>query len=444
MFTIDREAMKRDDHSIFLLDIDPGQPEYSPPGQVSLIELRQPIFGPPFTHPSASTGSYQRTIRSHFIGANSPKDNPEHFIECVVDLMTHYQKHLTFGNTHGPIIVNSPGWIIGTGLQILTTLIARLSLTDVVYTTDEPSRSHDALRTAAASASVPRFQAIPTQPSGATAPARTAAEFRDMQTLSYFHLGAPQQGSPTQSWDATLLAAHKPFVLSYAGAAAGEDPTPEQRGDDPTTASRDFLAVMLLGEALPPSTLATILNGAVIGIVALSPTTTTTANDLSTAIIRTPAENIPLLSAAAISGGNSGHIEPLSPQTSHLVCLGLVRGIDAARQALHLLVPAACEHLVAELAAPERTVLVVGAGMDTPGWAYLEELHAAEARKRAKKEKAAAAEQGDDEEVMADVDVDVDADVDVDVAERPWVQKMEEGDVPGAMGKKRRLRRFVN
>lgn len=395
IFTIDREVMKTDEHSIFLLDLDPGQPEYSPPGQISLIELRQPIFGPPFTHPGTITGSHQRIIRTHYIGANSPKDNPEHFIECTVDLMTHYQKHLTFGNTHGPIIINSPGWVIGTGLQILTTLIARLSLTDIVYTTEEPGRSLDALNAAAVSASVPRFHTAPSQPSG-TLPSRTAAEFRDMQTLSYFHLAAPTQGLPHQSWDPTPLTARKPYALSY---------------DALDAPSRDFLAIMPLGEAPPPSTLATILNGSIVGIVALSPTTT------AIPIQRTPAEHIPYVSADA------GHLEPFSPQQSHLVALGLVRSIDADARTLHVLVPAACEHLLEDLV-PERTVLVVGTGMDTPGWAYLEDLHAAEARRRA----------GETEEKEES---------EVDVERRPWVQKVDGGEVERVLGKKRRLRRFV-
>lgn len=424
LFTIDREAMKTDEHSIFLLDLDPGQPEYSPPGQISLIELRQPIFGPPFTHPSASTGSHQRTVRAHYIGANSPKDNPEHFVECAVDLMTQYQKHLTFGSTRGPIIINSPGWIIGTGLQILTELVARLDLTDVVYTTDDPGRSLDALRQATTSASVNRFHTIPSQPSGIFPP-RSAAEFRDMQMLSYFHLAAPKQRSPHQSWDANPLTSRAPYTLSYAGIAPP---------------SRDFLAIMLLGEALPPTNLATILNGAIIGIVHLSPaagdaptylTTHTTNPD---AILRTPTENLPYLSA-----GRSGHIEPLSPQVSQLVSLGLVRGIDAERQALHVLVPAASEHLIEDLV-PERTVLVVGA-LDTPGWAYLEDVHLAAHRK------AVAARQkggkGEEAGASCSAQLEAEAEAEVDVGGIPWVQ-MESGDGEGVMGKKRRMRRFVN
>lgn len=413
MFTIDREAMKTEEHSIFLLDLDPGQPENSPPGQVSLIEIRQPIFGPPFTHPSASTGSHQRTIRTHFIGGSSPKDNPEHLIECAVDLMNHYQKHLTFSNTRGPIIINSPGWIIGTGLQILTDLIARLDLTDVVYTTDEPGRSLDALRQATSSASVSRFHIIPPQPSG-TFPARSAAEFRDMQMLSYFHLAAPTQGSPHQSWDATPLTARAPYTLSYTGA-------------DPS--DRDFLTIMLLGEAIPATSLATVLNGAIVGIVQLSSAagdaltylSTHTDNRDSSPLARTPTEKLPYLSA-----GRNGHIEPLSPRVSQLVSLGLVRGIDAKRQALHMLVPASSEHLIAELV-PERTVLVVGA-MDTPGWAYLEDVHLATHRRAAK-------QKGRGTEAEAE------SEVDVDVSGIPWVQESGEGE---AMGRKRRLRRFVN
>ncbi|KAK7529805.1 uncharacterized protein J3D65DRAFT_688401 [Phyllosticta citribraziliensis] len=421
LFTIDREAMKSESHSVFLLDIDPGQPEYGPPGQISLIELRLPFFGPPFAHPSATTGTHQRTVRAHFIGANSPKDNPEHFVECAIDLATAYHKHLNFGNTRGPLIINCPGWTIGTGLQILLSLLSRLSPTDLIFTSDEPSRALEALTTAATTTSattVQRFQPIPSQPSGH--PSRSPADFRTMQALSYFHLATPRQNDSHQAWDATPLTQLRPYVVSYA------------------SSSPDFLAVLATGDAVAPTHLPTVLNGAIVGVVELSPSSTTTSaiadtddtNDSTFAsrVAHSPApHHIPYIAAPR---RNRRTLEPPSPQTSRLVTLALVRGIDAPNQALHLLVPPANEHLLDELRDPRRTLLVLGA-LDVPAWAYLEDVQMDEWARRERDRKGAAAAAGGGSEV--------------DVGRVPWVHResgASEAGV-GVMGAKRRLRRFV-
>ncbi|KAK7527951.1 uncharacterized protein IWZ02DRAFT_414144 [Phyllosticta citriasiana] len=430
LFTIDRDAMKSESHSVFLLDIDPGQSEYGPPGQVSLIELRQPIFGPPFAHPSATTGTHQRTVRAHFIGANSPKDNPEHFVECAVDLATAYHKHLNFGNTQGPLIINCPGWTIGTGLQILLSLLTRLSPTDLIFTSDESSRALEALTTAAtattSTTTVQRFQPIPSQPSGH--PSRSPADFRNMQALSYFHLAAPRQNDPHQSWDATPLTHRRPYVVSYA------------------SNSPDFLAVLATGDAVAPAHLPTVLNGATVGVVELSPSSTNVndetdeANDSSLAarVAHSPApHHIPYIAAPR---RNRRTLEPPSPQASRLVTLALVRGIDAARQALHLLVPPANEHLVEELHDPRRTLLVLGA-LDVPSWAYLEDVQMDEWARRERERGGHGGGGGGGAAAASTTSVGTD----VDVGRVPWVQResgASEAGV-GVVGAKRRLRRFV-
>lgn len=50
------------------LDLDPGQPEFAPMGQVYLAHLRAPFFGPPFTHPSLDDSRDGQILRAHHIG----------------------------------------------------------------------------------------------------------------------------------------------------------------------------------------------------------------------------------------------------------------------------------------------------------------------------------------------------------------------------------------
>ncbi|KAF2144519.1 uncharacterized protein K452DRAFT_306341 [Aplosporella prunicola CBS 121167] len=420
MFTVDRDVLKADDHSVFLLDIDPGQPEYAPPGQVSLIELQQPVLGPPLVHPSANTGLHQRTIRSHFIGANSPKDNPEHYVDCVLDLMKTYQKHIDADATYGPLVINSAGWTVGTGLTILLQLLEQLDITDVVYTTEEAGRTLDALSKASTTKKA-RMHILTAQPSGPNAAGRTAAEFRDMQMMSYFHLGAPKQRDPFQTWDATPLSGRRPYVLQY-----GEN-------------GCDFLGIMALGEAVTPCTLSNILNGAIIGIAVLDAESETVLAASGLDIARTPDENLPYL----VSRDGKGQMEPLDPRTCRLIGLALVRSIDVKTQTLHIISPNANDHLIEELR-PERTVLMLG-NLDTPGWAYLEDLHLAAQKKAAKQKKeqagsGAAVEDAEGEVVGAELDDD---DAEIGEGNLPWLQK-ETGEGVGIVGAKRRLRRFVN
>lgn len=115
---------------VALLDLDPGQPEYSPPGQLSLIHVQELNFGQPFSHPVPDGKS--TVIRSHAIGAISPSLDPSLYLACALDLFAHYRNLLQ--NFPGcPLIINTPGWVLGTGLEILLDLISKARPTEVIY-----------------------------------------------------------------------------------------------------------------------------------------------------------------------------------------------------------------------------------------------------------------------------------------------------------------------
>ena len=97
--------------TVTYLETDPGQPSFSPPGLVSLHQLTNPIFSPPFIRSGMND-----LKRSHHIGNISPRDNPRHYIDCINDLLSH-------NSGNAPIIINTPGWTKGTGFELLTSLI---------------------------------------------------------------------------------------------------------------------------------------------------------------------------------------------------------------------------------------------------------------------------------------------------------------------------------
>lgn len=107
------------------LDLDPGQPEFGPPGQLALVEVTAPILGPAFTHHASTLSTAYRLIRSHTIAATSFKDDPEHYIACAVDLISRAPKDV-------PVVVNSCGWVSNLGASTILSLATKLAITETV------------------------------------------------------------------------------------------------------------------------------------------------------------------------------------------------------------------------------------------------------------------------------------------------------------------------
>lgn len=332
--------------TVFVLDLDPGQPEYSPPGHVSLVQLRQPTFGPPFTHPITDVSSPVRTIRAHALGATSPKEDPDHFLRCALDLMTRFEG-MQEQFPRSPLVVNTPGWVIGTGADILVQLIHNLALTEILYTKDDERPQTTKTLIQAAGGKLIRF--LSSQQSAAVAP-RSAAELRDMQTLSYFHQGPLREGH--LHWDASPLTFQKPYIVGY-----GED-------------NAAILGVMMYGDWPGEAYLSTLLDGSLVSISVLegieSHYVSADSPARQPAVARSNESGIPYIPPTP----GKGFVEPLDPTASHTIGQALIRGIDAATKTFHILTPIPSSTL-AELD-PAKTVLIRGAGA-APGWAYMEE-----------------------------------------------------------------------
>ncbi|KAK4166551.1 hypothetical protein QBC43DRAFT_256997 [Cladorrhinum sp. PSN259] len=326
---------------VLLLDVDPGQPEHSPPGVISLIKLSQPNLSPPFCHPYS-----QSTIRSHAIAAVSPALDPEHFIECVLDLFSHYTQQFA---SH-PLIINTPGWIQGTGLDILISLIQSLCPTEVIYTSqDGPEDTVSTLQSTVSPQSV--FSTIPSSPqsissetsSSSNPSSRTALSLRTMSTMSYFHLLSSTE------WDPTPLPSLPPLRVSYA---------PSRKG---------FLGVLCYDHQPSPLLLSEAINGTILALVRIS-------NPSSSAFRhqeKQQEEEIIIAGEAKIPLINNPLGLTLDPAHSNLLSLVLVRGVDSQRGELQLLGPRGLSDKVKGIKG-EEMVLVAGR-FDTPLWKEGEE-----------------------------------------------------------------------
>ncbi|PYH40543.1 putative RNA processing protein Grc3 [Aspergillus saccharolyticus JOP 1030-1] len=384
------ETSHRNTDGVAFLDLDPGQPEFSPMGQVYLAHLRSPVFGPPFSHPSLDDSRNGTIVRAHHIGANSPKEDPDHYVLAAKDLMDRYRSLLA-DYPQCPLIINYPGWIFGLGLEVATYLVSSLGLSDVVYMSDKgPAEVIEPLGQAASQAKVP-LTILPSQPTDFVS--RSSAQLRSMQMQSYFHMTHPSD-METPLWHGQPLARTQPFQVHYSG--------PNQ----------DIQGIMVMGSQIHPDLLSEVLEGSIVAIVAVessnallgstsTPDSTTTTpavavdaasdiimaddddhtnrpqpatTDLSSNIARTP-ESLPYLFAG------SGSSNPFDPRKSHSLGLALVRSIDPASHTIDLATPIPSSRIQRARQHGHALVLVRGL-LDNPNWAISEDYYAARSEQK--------------------------------------------------------------
>lgn len=323
-----------------MLDLDPGQPEYTPAGTLSLVQVSAPNFGAPFVHPGLHDTSY-RVVRCHAMASSSPASSPELFLEAASDLFSTYKSTMR----GCPLIINTPGWILGTGLDLLSELITRTIPNEVVYMShDGPLESVEAIQ----GATRKTFSTLSSQPSEVSL--RTAAHLRSMQTMSYFH-----RDTRTQTWHAKPLASLRPWNIRYAGA------NPGIRG----ILSYDFQS--------PPDLLADAINGMVLAAVEVEDKAAfksimagnkenTLRNSTEPAVTWSP-EGLPIMANPADAA--------LLPAHSRMLGLVLVRGIDVPNQHLQIITPIPVVEIERAREQGHSVVLVHGK-FDAPTWAYME------------------------------------------------------------------------
>ena len=198
-------------HGVAFLDLDPGQPEFSCAGQLTLSRIRSCVFGPPFCHPQFASDSGDTVVRSCYLGDHTPKSNTVFYMECLAALAQTYRRLLL--PIGCPLIVNTCGWIQGRGLELLRRLTETLQVDDIVYLkperVDDPA---DEIQT------VVREQC--TEFHRVSSPAKptqrhNAKGLRTLQRLAYLYFDehAPKDGS----WKKAPLQLQKPLELYLQG-----------------------------------------------------------------------------------------------------------------------------------------------------------------------------------------------------------------------------------
>ncbi|KAI3513435.1 hypothetical protein L1887_20769 [Cichorium endivia] len=110
------------------LDTDVGQPEFTPPGCLSLTILDRETID-----------LHSQPERCFFFGDISSKRDPGVYLKYIFALYDHYHKHHhqnltnTSSNNSGvPLIINTPGWVKGIGYDVLVDMLTHIAPSHVV------------------------------------------------------------------------------------------------------------------------------------------------------------------------------------------------------------------------------------------------------------------------------------------------------------------------
>lgn len=168
--------------NVHYLELDPGQPEYSPPGVLSLHAPTTFNFEPSYIHPHIPN-----VVKAFSLGFTSPKDDPSLYLKYSSSLFSEYQKSLI--SKPSSLIINTPGWIRGLGLDLMSQVAQNMAPTHVVYLGTAEARESIKM---AVNCPDDRFYAVDTvlpSPSLAEIPTSklTQSDLRAIQTMSYFH-----------------------------------------------------------------------------------------------------------------------------------------------------------------------------------------------------------------------------------------------------------------
>lgn len=395
-----------DTSSVYLLDIDPGQPEFAPPGQLSLHCITKPVLGPPFTHPMGTDSNGCTTIRAHSIAALSPKEDPEHFLSCALDLLQCYND-LQAHNPGCSLIINCPGWILGVALEITAQVLRASRVTDLVYLSTGSgviTEVIDVLKSAAGSANFYDLsradQVLPVT--------RPAVDFRAMQNISYFHQ-VSKAGTNQSRWTSTPLVERKPWIVTY-----DED-------------DAQILAFMSLGEQPNGEFLRTVCEGTLFSVTIIEDENLVEA--LAAKLQRTDSDKIPYIAA-----DKTGVCPPPDPRKSRTVGLAYLSHIDVDRHTLALQTPipsAMRAQYLRKTADGQPRILLIRGQYDTPGWAYQEVLHKTQHDERLKHKSDPPTKEDDDLSIPLEVTSEYDEgreSVDEAGPDVPWIKQLRTGE----------------
>ncbi|KAK9390322.1 hypothetical protein V1515DRAFT_528820 [Lipomyces mesembrius] len=334
------EIPNRSTVELVYMELDPGQPEFGPSGVLSLNVIDSPMLGPSLTNATLSN-----SLKSFHFGYTTPRDAPQDYIRYVDKLMSHYNNDLhrfTDDNARQielPLIVNTPGWTKGQGVEVLRQMIGITKPSIIVYIgprlvqpdMDTNFELAEVLRTTSPNASLSEL--APFGDSGRKSAKYPAADLRVAQTMAYFH------STGRQTWDfCKPLTAWRPYIVRYSN------------GGD-----ADVHGIEILGyEKILEQHIAAAINGTVVGISAVSADAALKIRSASTGD-----SSLPILDTSTIDA---------DADAVNCLGLGIIRAIDQDTKTLHILTPISPQTIFHAVSSSNKIILSRGR-LPLPIWA---------------------------------------------------------------------------
>mmetsp|Transcript_38173 Transcript_38173/g.107864 ORF Transcript_38173/g.107864 Transcript_38173/m.107864 type:complete len:565 (+) Transcript_38173:240-1934(+) len=275
------------------VDTDAGQPEFTPPGLVSVHMVRGLLVGPPHEHQRCSCK------RAAFVGDISPASEPEGYLAAVTGLLA-WVRSPQSGFGAMPMVINTHGWVKGLGMDTLALILQAAQPSHVVQlacgvpSRDLPSglwwAANDGAAENVCAECIPSAKSAAVRGKVAPPPdstGRTAAGDRALRWAAWAHLCS----GPGLSAGLALVGSESPGAFSPAATLLAELP--------PYAVPLDAFPLRFRCSTVPKGEELTVANGAVVGLMGHA------------------------------SGGGG----------APCLGLGLIRGIDAPRGTMYILTP---------------------------------------------------------------------------------------------------------
>ncbi|TPX63692.1 hypothetical protein SpCBS45565_g06430 [Spizellomyces sp. 'palustris'] len=332
---------------VAFLECDIGQPEFTSTGLASLNVVTAPLLGPPFTH-------LQPPRRSFYLGATSPKHDPDFYLECLHELYHEYEGTIAGGKNGNmvPLVINTHGWIKGMGVHLLVHFLARVRPTNILQmsvpnNTPQSSSKNlnvdlaDVLSNMIGSQTNVCVTHVPAIDDSAARAKFGASDHRALGLLSHFYqtLGHPAASALSETkqpgWSFhEAITARIPYQVPFK-----------------------TLKIRFMHGEVPFSQTLHALNGCVVALV-IDQTAYETPETVSSTVEISDEDIYP---EAAKSLRIVPSQIPLIPASHNCVGLGLVRSIDVEAGVFYIVTGPIPPNQLAEV-----NMLVRGAAMDIP------------------------------------------------------------------------------
>jgi polynucleotide 5'-hydroxyl-kinase GRC3/NOL9 len=329
---------------VAFLDLDPGRPELSLPGHIGLYFLEQPLLKASFTRQRLQTHPWDI---SFYVGNTLSGSNETLYLMAMKELFNRIpSKELE--QHSGIIVVHCPGWCKGFGNTTFTKILDICHFTDIVCLSEIPDMVSEAVQNMVHK---PIIHSLNSQSLIPSQSIRAPSELSDMILLAHFHF----QNRAGSKLDLTPITSWRPWVVSYN----------EKR--------RDFRGFYFVDElpSMRPGMLTQVLNGSIVSAALIDEDHVLPDVEIG------DGDGIPYFPAESLGYSDLPH-----PSKMRVIGLLLIRSIDAENKMLMCL---NCSGLSEY---PKERIILIAWGMQTPGWAYTEDIEYREYAKHTSDENA--------------------------------------------------------